>query len=90
MFVKHALRYQQILKQPVNGALNNIKRFRSREFYDTFKSQLIASNGTMRISNFLASYCDADKEMQAFVAKAVQEKRQKLKKTLKNSKTQRV
>ena len=35
MLVKHALQpYQQILKQPVTGVLNNIKRFRSKEFYD--------------------------------------------------------
>ena len=62
MLVKHALQpYEQILKQPVNGTLNNIRRFRSREFYDMFKSQIIASNETMRISNFLASYCAADK-----------------------------
>ena len=38
MLVKHALQpYEQILKQPVNGTLNNIRRFRSREFYDMFK-----------------------------------------------------
>ena len=49
------------------------------EFYDMFKSQIIASNETMRISNFLASYCAADKEVQAFVAKVVQEKEKKLK-----------
>ena len=33
----------------------------------------------MRISNFFASYCAADKEMQAFVAKVVLEKEKKLK-----------
>ena len=80
MLVKHALQpYEQILKQPVNGTLNNIRHFRSREFYDMFKSQIIASDETLRISNFLASYCAADKEMQAFVAKVVQEKEKKLK-----------
>ena len=75
MLVKHALQpYEQILKQPVNGTLNNIRRFRSREFYDMFKSQIIASNETMHISNFLASCCAADKEVQV-----VQEKEKKLK-----------
>ena len=67
---------EEILKA-VNGTLNNIRRFRSREFYDMFKSQIIASNETMHISNFLASYCAADKEMQGFVAKVVQEKEKK-------------
>ena len=44
MLVKHALQpYQQILKQPVTGILTNIKRFRSKEFYDMFKVQIIAS-----------------------------------------------
>ena len=33
----------------------------------------------MRISNFLAAYCAADKEMQAFSAKVVQTKEKKLK-----------
>ena len=80
MLVKHALQpYEQILKQPINGTVNNIRCFRSREFYDMFKSQIIASDETLRISNFLASYCAADKEMQAFVAKVVQEKEKKLK-----------
>ena len=60
--VKHALQpYQQVLVQSGNGALNNMKRFRYREFYDMFKSQHIDSNETMRISYFLASYCAADK-----------------------------
>ena len=36
----------------------------------------------MHISNFLASYCAADKEMQAFVAKVVQEKEKKNSKSL--------
>ena len=77
MLVKHALQsYQQILKQPVTGMLNNIKRFRSKEFYVMFKLQITASHESMRISNFLASYCAADNEMQAFSAKVVQEKRE--------------
>ena len=38
MLVKHALQpYEQILKQPVNGTLNNTRRFISREFYNMFK-----------------------------------------------------
>ena len=50
MLVKHALqRYQQILKQSVNGTLNKIKRFISREFYDMLKSQIIAINEEMRM-----------------------------------------
>ena len=69
--------YQQILKLPVTGTLNNIKYFRSREFYDIFKSQSIASNETMRINNFLALYCAVDKEIQAFFAKVVQEEEKK-------------
>ena len=78
MLVKHALKpCEQILKQP-DGTLNNIRRFRPREFYDMFKSQIIASNETMCTSNFLASYCAVDKEMQAFVAKVVQKKEKKL------------
>ena len=80
MLVKHALQpYQQILKQPVTGILTNIKRFRSKEFYNMFKLQIIASHESMRISNFLAAYCAADKEMQAFSAKVVQTKEKKLK-----------
>ena len=82
MLVKHALQpYQQILKQPVTGTLTNIKRFRSKEFYDMFKLQIIASNESMRISNFLAVglYCAADKEMQAFFTEVVQTKEKKLK-----------
>ena len=78
MLVKHALQpYEQILKQPVNGTLNNIRRFRSREFYDMFKSQIIAGNETMRISNFLASYCAADKKVQGFCCKSSSGKREK-------------
>ena len=42
-----------------------------------FKSQIIAGNEIMSISNFLASYCAADKEMQAFVAKVVKKKEKK-------------
>ena len=44
-----------------NGTLNNIKHYRSREFYDMYRSQIIDSNETMHSSNFLASYCAADK-----------------------------
>ena len=80
MLVKHALQpHQQILKQPITGILTNIKRFRSKEFYDMFKLQIIASHESMRISNFLAAYCAADKEMQAFSTKVVQTKEKKLK-----------
>ena len=64
ILVKHALQpYQQILKQPITGILTSVKRFRSKEFYDMFELQIIASHESMRISNFLAAYCPADKEM---------------------------
>ena len=78
--MKHALQpYRQMLKQPVTGILTNIKRFRSKDFYDMFQLKIIASHESMRISNCVAAYCAADKEMQAFSAKVVQTKEKKLK-----------
>ena len=85
MLVKHALQpYQQILKQPVTGILTNMKHCSSKDFYDMFKLQIIASHESMHISNFLAAYCAADKEIQAFSAKVVQKKRRNSKSLILN------
>ena len=80
MLVKKALYpYQQSLREPQQNNLRAIKRYRSREFYDIFKLQMVSNDNKMRISTFLAPYCSADEEMKAFFTKVVQEKEKKLK-----------
>ena len=67
MLVKKALSpYQQSLRVVNNGALCTDKPMRSKDFYDLFRSQITDSANFLRISNYLAAYCEYDEEIIAF------------------------
>ena len=67
MLVKKALSpYQQSLRVANNGALCTEKPMRSKDFYNIFRSQIIDNANFLRISNYLAAYCESDEEISAF------------------------
>ena len=67
MLVKKALSpYQQSLRVANNGALCSDKPMRSKDFYNVFKSQITDSVNILSISNYLASYCESNEEINAF------------------------
>ena len=49
-----------------NGTLCTDKSMRSKDFYNVFRSQITDSTSFTRISNYLAAYCESDKEIHAF------------------------
>ena len=80
MLVKKALSpYQQSLRVANNGALCTDKPKISKDFYNVFRSQITNSANLIRISNYLASYCESDEEINAFSRIVCHEKELKLK-----------
>ena len=80
MLVKKALSpYQQSLRVVNNGALCTDKPMRSKDFYNLFRSQITESANFLRISNYLAAYCEYDEEIIAFSRTVSDEKEIKFK-----------
>ena len=80
MLVKKALSpYQQSLRVVNNGALCTDNPMRFKDFYNVFRSQITDSANLLRISNYLASYCESDEEINGFSRNACHEKELKLK-----------
>ena len=82
MLVKNALLpYQQSIKHGNNDTsfITKVKLLKSKDIYNELKAQLICSANIMRISNYLAPFCNSDIEVNVFEKKVALECEIKLK-----------